>query len=290
MDRTQIFETERPRLRRVAARVLGDEAEAEDVVQDTWLRLHRAGGSDEGGDAIANLPGWLTTVTTRLCLDRLRARSTAVDPVTEVEVPGAVPDPAEGVAQAEAVGGALQVVLDRLGPAERVALVLHDSFGVEFSTVAAVLGSSPEAARKHASRARAKIGRPQPEQDAVGRPADWEVVDAFMVAAKEGDFARLLQLLAPGVAVRADRAAAVVGTPERIDGRGEVAAFFDGSAHAALPVFLGGRPGAAWFDRGRAMVLFDFVVADGQVQDITFRAEPAVLDALVRRSGGTARA
>lgn len=286
MDRTQIFETERPRLRRVAARVLGDEAEAEDVVQDAWLRLHRAGGSDEGGDAIANLPGWLTTVTTRLCLDRLRARSTAAAPVPEVEARGAVPDPAEGMARAESVGGALQLVLDRLGPAERVALVLHDSFGVEFSTVAAVLGSSPAAARKHASRARAKIGRPEPEQDVVGRPADWEVVDAFMAAAREGDFDRLLQLLAPGVAVRADRAAAVVGTPERIDGRDEVAAFFDGSAHAALPVFLGGRPGAAWFDRGRAMVLFDFVVADGQVQDITFRAEPAVLDALVRRRGG----
>ncbi len=277
MDQTEAFEAERPRLVRIAARVLGDPAEAEDVVQGAWLRLHRTEAE------IDSLPAWLTTVTTRLCLDRLRARVPA--PRADLPVTETAPDPAEEVALAETVGVALQMVLDRLSPLERVAFVLHDSFGFEFFTIAAVLDTTPVAARKLASRARSKISQPAPE-DAL---SDWEVVDAFMAAAREGDFDRLLQLLAPDASVAADRAAILAGTPEQIEGRHEVASFLNGSARSALPVFVGDRPGAAWFHRGQVMVLFDFAIAHGLVQGITFCAEPEVLVQVVRRDGETRR-
>ena len=193
----------------------------------------------------------------------------------------AAPDPADDMALAETVGIALQVVLDRLTPRERVAFVLHDSFGFEFSTIAVILDTTPVTARKLASRARTKVGQPAAEDQL----ADWEVVDAFMAAAREGDFDRLLRLLAPEVAVTADDAAILVGTPARIQGRHEVATFFNGSAQAALPVFVGDHPGAAWFLRGRAMVLFDFTIVDGSVRSITFRAAPEVLAQVARRNG-----
>lgn len=270
-DRTRAFEAERPRLTGLAARILGDHAEAEDIVQQAWLRLHGTTAR------IDSLPAWLTTVTSRLCLDRLKSRTP--EPHDEVEVPGTSPDAADEVALADTVGIALQVVIDRLTPGERVAFVLNDSFGFDFPTIAAVLDTTPAAARKLASRARAKVRQP-PSQD---RLSDWEVVDAFMAAARDGDFDSLLRLLAPDVGVSADAAAITMGTPERIDGRREVAEFFNGSAHAALPVFVGERPGAAWFHRGAATVLFDFTVADGRVTAITFRAEESVLTRVVRR-------
>lgn len=273
VDRTDIFESERPRLLRIASRVLDDRVEAQDIVQQAWLRLDRVETD------IESLPAWLTTVTTRLCLDRLKARIPM--PSAEIAVSETAPDPAEDIALAETVGAALQVVLDRLTPQERVAFVLHDSFGFEFSTIAGVLDTTPVAARKLASRARSKVGQ------AVVRDqlAEWEVVDAFMAAAREGNFDRLLRLLAPDADVVADDAAILAGTPDRIEGRDDVATFFNGSAHAALPVFVGDRPGSAWFHRGQAMVLFDFTVQDGLVCRITFRAEPQVLARVVRRDG-----
>lgn len=283
MDQTEIFEAERPRLLGIATRVLGDHAEAEDVVQQAWLRLDRTVSRDAGPDgagAIDNLPAWLTTVTTRLCLDRLRSRTPV--PVEELELVETAPDPADDVALADTVGIALQAVIDRLSPRERVAFVLHDSFGFEFATIAAVLDTTPAAARKLASRARAKVAQPTAE-DAL---ADWEVVDAFMAAAREGDFERLLQLLAPDAVVGADEAAILAGTPAAIEGRDEVAAFFNGSAHSALAVFVADRPASAWFLRGEAKVVFDFAVDGGRVTGITFRAEPAVLAQVVRRAGG----
>lgn len=276
MEATEVFEAERPRLLLLAARVLSDRGEAEDVVQQAWLRLHSAEAD------LASVPAWLTTVTTRLCLDRLRARVPV--PHESIEV-GTAPDPAGEVALADAVGVALQVVLERLTPKERVAFVLHDSFAFDFATIAAVLGTTPVAARKLASRARSKIAPPAAED----RLADWQVVDAFMAAAREGDFELLLQLLAPDVVVRADEAAVLVGTPDRIDGRDKVASFFNGSASAALAASFGGRPAAAWFHRGRARVLFDFAVAGGLVERITFRADPEALAQVVRRDGDTDR-
>ncbi len=277
MDQTEVFEAERPRLVGLASRVLADHAEAEDVVQQAWLRLHRTPAE------IDNLPAWLTTVTTRLCLDRLRARTPT--PVAEVEVVGTAPDPADDVALADTVGVALQAVLDRLTPQQRVAFVLRDSFGFEFSTIAAVLDTTPVAARKLASRARSRVGVAVPDDEL----ADWELVDAFMAAAREGDFDRLLRLLAPDAAVRADADAILAGTPERIDGGREVATFFNGSAQAALPVYVDDRPGAAWFHRGEAQVVFDFELVDGVVRRITFRASPAVRAQVTRRDGAERR-
>jgi RNA polymerase sigma-70 factor (ECF subfamily) len=277
VDQTDEFERERPRLVAIASRILGDHAEAEDVVQQAWLRLHLS------DTEIESLPAWLTTVTTRLCLDRLRARTPV--PVGDVEREELTRDPADDVALADTVGLALQVVLDRLGPRERVAFVLHDSFGFEFATIAAVLDTTPAAARQLASRARAKVVQPGSE-DAL---TDWEVVDAFMDAARNGEFDRLLRLLAPDAGVTADDAAILMGTPREIVGPDEVATFFNGSAQAALPVFIGDRPGSAWFQRGEARVVFDFTVADGLVRAITFRAAPEALSRVVRRDGGQAR-
>lgn len=291
MDRTWEFELERGRLTRIAGSVLGDPAEAEDVVQQAWLRLERSEAS-----AIANLGGWLTTVVTRLCLDRLKA-AVPVPVEPDPSVPGSqagsgsgtavssAPDPADDVVLADSVGSALQVVLDRLTPTERVAFVLHDSFAVDFPTIAGILDCTPAAARKLASRARSKVAR---NQD-VGAPVDRLVVDAFLAAAREGEFARLLELLAPDVVVVGDPVAVGIGTPDRIEGREAVAGFFNGAAAAALPVFVHDRPGAAWFDRGTARVAFDFRVAGGVVTRIDFRAEPAALDAIRRRRRGEAR-
>jgi RNA polymerase sigma-70 factor (ECF subfamily) len=271
------FEAERGRLQRIAARILGDPHAAEDVVQQAWLRLH---STDE---PIENLPGWLTTVTSRLCLDRLRARTPV--PTESIEVEATAPDPADDVVLADSVGIALQVVLDRLTPSERVAFVMHDSFGFDFELIASMLDTTPAAARKLASRARAKV-RPAAPEDAL---ADWEIVDAFMAAAREGDFARLLELLAPDAVVSADAAASALGTPTRLEGRDEVAGFFNGAAAAAFPVFVDGRPGAAWIHRGEFKVAFDFTVEAGKVRHVQFRADGDVLAGVRRREGGLAR-
>lgn len=277
MDQTEGFEAERVRLVGLASRVLGDHAEAEDVVQQAWLRLH-------GTEAeIDNLPAWLTTVTTRLCLDRLRSRTPV--PSDDVDTGETADDPADDVMLADTVGLALNVVLDQLSPRERVAFVLHDSFGFDFPTIAAVLDTSPVAARKLASRARAKVSQPRPED----RLADWQVVDAFMAAARNGEFAQLIRMLAPDATVTADDAAILAGTPRSIEGREEVATFFNGSAQAALPVFVGERPSSAWFHRGEAKVVFDFTVRDSVVRAITFRAAPDVLSRVVRRDGDRRR-
>lgn len=277
MDQTDVFEAERPRLVGIASRILGDHAEAQDVVQQAWLRLHLTDAE------IESLPAWLTTVTTRLCLDRLRSRIPV--PVDDLESGERADDPADDVVLADTVGLALNVVLDRLSPRERVAFVLHDSFGFEFSTIATLLDTTPAAARKLASRARAKVTQPRPEDSLT----DWEMVDAFMAAARHGDFDRLLRLLAPDAVVTADDAAILAGTPRRIEGRGEVAAFFNGSAQAALPIFVGDRPGSAWFHLGEAKVIFDFTLDDGLVRAITFRATPDALSQVVRREGGRRR-
>ena len=277
MDQTDAFIAERPRLVGLATRILGDPSEAEDVVQQAWLRLH---GTDV---AIDNLPAWLTTVTVRLCLDRLRLR--VPTPEAELELTETAADPADEVTLADTVRVALQVVLDRLTPNERVAFVLHDSFGFEFPTIAAVLDTTPTAARKLASRARAKVRQPAREDQLT----DWEVVDAFLAAAREGDFTRLLHLLAPDAVVSADEAALLAGTPQRIEGQQEVATFFNGAAKAALPVYIGDRPGAAWFHLGEARVAFDFAIANGLVQGITFRADPELLAGITKRRDGERR-
>ncbi|MCJ1712894.1 sigma-70 family RNA polymerase sigma factor [Curtobacterium sp. VKM Ac-2922] len=284
MGEAEVFEHERRRLVNIASRILDDRGDAEDVVQLAWFRFHAT------TDAITNVPAWLTTVTTRLCLDRLRARVPVPmelhDDLVESDrgAGGAdAADPAQRTEHREAVGQALGVVLDELTPTERVAWVLHEVFAFDFTTIGTILDRTPEAARKLASRARARLA--DAERDGV--MGDAEVVDAFMSAARGGDLGRLLSLLAPGATVGADPAAIAAGTPRAIDGREAVAAFFDGSARAAVPALVGGRPGAAWFHRGRPMVAFDFTVVDGLVEAITFRADPAVLTEVVHRRRST---
>lgn len=278
MDLTAAFEEERPQLLRVAARMLGDPHEAQDVVQNAWIRMYSS------RDDIRNLPAWLTTVTTRLCLDRLRLRVPLPTVASDVDDVDGSPDPLEEAMLAETVGVALQVLLDRLTPTERVAFVLHDCFGFDFVAVGDILGRTPQAARKLASRARGKVVQIDPGIDDQRFQADAMVVDAFLAAARGGRFAELLTLLAPAVTVDADAAAIELGTPVHIEGGQQVAQFFNGAAKAAVPVIIGTRPGAAWFHRGEARVAFEFSVDGGMVQRITFRADPSLL-ADVRRRG-----
>lgn len=271
---TAAFEAERTRLTRIAGRLLGDHAEAEDAVQNAWIRLAR------NETAIDNLPGWLTTVTTRLCLDRLRSKLPA--PEEDLDLDEAAPDPADDVVLADSVGDALQVVLDRLSPSERVAFVLHDSFAVDFPAVATILGVSPAAARKLASRAREKV-RAQSRADVPPeRRGNAAVIDAFLSAARNGEFERLLTLLAPDVIVEGDAAAVALGTP-RLVGRAQVAGLVNGGVKTAFPVFIGERPGLAWLHRGEFKVAFDFVIEEGVVHRIDLRADPAVLAEVHKR-------
>lgn len=272
MDAIEQFEAERIRLVRIATGLLDDRAEGEDMAQQAWLRFQGA------GKVIDNVPAWLTVVTTRLCLDRLRSKAPL--PIEPAQLPDAevTPDPADQVILADRVGAALQIVLERMSPAERVAFVLHDTFGMEFRTIATILSVSPDAARKLASRARSRIPSTAPE----GTTADRDVVDAFLAAARGGNFARLVHLLAPHVLVTADTEAVAAGTPQRLEGRESVASMFDGAAKAALAVSIGGRPGAAWFHQGLPRVVFDFTVRNGVVEAITFRARPDVLASVQR--------
>ena len=277
VDQTAQFEQQRPRLLRVAGRVLGDPHEAEDIVQNAWLRM-------DGADSdIENLPGWLTTVTTRLCLDRLRARIPV--PEANVDTVETAPDASEDIALAETVAVALHILLDRLTPTERVAFVLHDSFGFDFPTIAEILGRTPAAARKLASRARIKIAQPATRSANLTGQADWQVVDAFLIAARNGDFTRLLELLAPNVVVQGDPTAVTLGTPDRLEGAEQVAQFFNGAAKSAFPVYIEDRPGAAWIHRGELKVVFEFTIDRGRVQRIEFRAHPKILDQVQKRQG-----
>jgi len=268
------FEAERARLTRIAERLLGDHAEAEDAVQNTWIRLAR------NETPIDNLPGWLTTVTTRLCLDRLRSKLPA--PEEDLDLDETAPDPADDVVLVDTVGNALQVVLDRLTPSERVAFVLHDSFAVDFPAVATILGVSPAAARKLASRARGKLKTEAAAEEPPLQPGNAAVIDAFLSAARHGEFERLLELLAPDVVVEGDAAAVALGTP-RLVGRGQVADLVNGGVKTAFPVFIGERPGLAWLHRGEFKVAFDFVISDGMVRRIDLRADPLVLAEVRKR-------
>lgn len=274
-EQTSVFVAERPRLVRIAERLLGDHAEAEDAVQNAWIRLSR------NESRIDNLPGWLTTVTTRLCLDRLRSK--LPDPRDDLEIDETAPDPADEVVLADSVGDALQVVLDRLGPSERVAFVLHDSFAVDFPTIAAILDSSPAAARKLASRARQKVaaaGAPARRSEGLDNTA---VVDAFLHAAKGGDLETLLELLAPDVIVEGADAAALALGSRRLVGREEVLGLVNGGMKTAFPVHLGDRPAVAWMHRGEYKVAFDITIVDGRIHRIDLRADPEVLATVRKR-------
>jgi len=264
------FDAERPRLRAIAIRILGSEADADDVVQETWLRLSRT-------DDIDDLPAWLTTVVTRLCLDQLRKRRTRSVAEAETPTDPAPVDPEADALLAEKMGDAMQVVIDALAPAERVAFVLHDVFGYPFDEISAVMGRSGTAVRQLASRARRKVqGVPEPVASKAARAESNRVVDAFLAAARGGELGTLLLLLAPDAVMRADLVAQEMGTHPVYDGAAAVAARFNGS-RGALPVTIDGELGAAWIHAGAVKVAFVFHVEAGLVREIELIADPDVL-------------
>ena len=267
------FEANRTHLRAVAYRMLGSVSDADDAVQEAWLRLSRS-----GTDGVENLGGWLTTVVARVCLDMLRSRaSRREDPFGE-QVPEPIAsreeaiDPEHEAVLADSVGLALMVVLDTLAPAERVAFVLHDMFGVPFDEIAPILRRTPAAARQLASRARRRVqGATVPDAD---RTRQRVIVDACLAAARGGDFDALLAVLDPGVVVRTDPAAVRAGAMAEVRGAPAVAETFSGRARAARPAVVEGAPGLVWMQHGRANMVFDFTIANGRVVGIDLIADP----------------
>ncbi|MGY1821932.1 sigma-70 family RNA polymerase sigma factor [Geodermatophilus sp. SYSU D00079] len=272
------FQAHRVHLRAVARRILGSTDEADDAVQEAWLRVQR-----NGVTGVDNLGGWLTTVVGRVCLDMLRHRSARrEEPLgPDVADPEGGPEPEGEAVLADSVGLALLVVLDTLTPPERLAFVLHDLFAVPFADVAAVLDRSPAAARQLASRARRRVQGAAPDaagaSDAGRRQ---EVVQAFLAAAREGDFAGLLAVLDPDVVLRADAAVPDLGGLERLSGREAVARAFLGKAQAARAALLDGAVGAGFVSDGRLRGALEFVVSGGRIVAVEVVSDPVVLAAL----------
>jgi RNA polymerase sigma factor (sigma-70 family) len=262
------FEENRPRLRRIAYRMLGSVSEADDAVQDTWLRLSRA---DAG--AIENLGGWLTTAVGRACLDLLRARATRREEPFATLPPRTIATwedmfgPDDEALLAESVGSALLVVLDTLNPAERLSFVLHDMFVVPFDQIAAIVGRSPAAARQLASRARRRVQGVEPSAPDPGRQR--AIVDAFLAAARGGDFEALLGLLDPNVVLRADRTAVEAGAARAVRGATAVATTFSRHPTAARPALVNGAAGAVWWSSPtRPRAVFEFRLRGARIVDI----------------------
>jgi RNA polymerase sigma factor (sigma-70 family) len=268
------FEENRTHLRAVAYRMLGSVSEADDAVQETWLRLSR---TDTW--SVENLGGWLTTVVGRVCLDMLRARrARREESLEERAAPGVTAthegavDPEHEAVMADSVGLAMLVVLEALEPAERVAFVLHDMFAVPFDEIATIVGRSPAASRQLASRARRRV-----QGGATARTADLSrqrvIVDAFLAASRAGDFDALLAVLDPDIVVRADRAAVELGSVAEVRGAPAVANTFAGRARAARPALVDGAPGLVWTVGRRPRVVFDFKIAGGRIVGIELIAD-----------------
>ena len=273
------FEDHRTRLRAVAYRMLGSTTEADDAVQEAWLRLHRTDTSD-----VENLGGWLTTVVARVCLNVLQSRRSRREVPLDTHVPEQAAgredrlDPEYQALLADAVGPALLVVLDTLAPAERLAFVLHDMFAVPFDDIAPIVGKSPAAARQLASRARRRVRGAEPASEADVR-RQREVVDAFLAAARNGEFDALLELLDPDVVMRADPAAVLAGAGGARGARA-VAETFSGRARAARVALVDGAPALVWSQGGQPRAVFDFTIADGKIVAIDLLMDPDQLEGL----------
>ncbi len=271
------FEAHRTHLRAVAYRMLGSRSEADDAVQESWLRLSRSDTS-----VVENLGGWLTTVVARVCLDMLRSRRYRREEPEGAHVPEPIvsreggTDPEQEALLADSVGLALLVVLDTLAPAERVAFVLHDLFAVPFDEIAPIVGRSPTAARQLASRARRRVqgAAAVPDADLTRKR---EVVDAFLAASRGGDFYALLAVLDPDVVLRADSAAMAAGASREVRGARAVAETFKGRARAAQPALVNGAAGAVWALGGQPRVVFGFTITRGKIVAIDLLADPAHL-------------
>jgi RNA polymerase sigma-70 factor (ECF subfamily) len=278
---TEEFERHRARLRAVAYRMLGSMNEAEDAVQESWLRLSRA-----GGDSVVNLGGWLTTVVARVSLDMLRARRARREELVDSRLPEPIVvnvgdwDPEEEAVLADSVGLALLVVLDTLTPSERLAFVLHDMFGVPFDEIAPIVDRSPTAARQLASRARRRVrgATPVSEPDLARQR---EVVDAFLAASRAGDFEALLAVLDPDVVFRIDAGGVAPRARPPVVGAEAVArqVLSRGSRFAefARPAIVNGSAGFVIVPVDRPFAVVGFTVSDGRIVEIDLIADPEKL-------------
>ncbi|MCO6004086.1 sigma-70 family RNA polymerase sigma factor [Actinoallomurus purpureus] len=278
------FEAHRDHLRAVAYRMLGSLAEADDAVQEAWLKLNRADVGD-----VENLGGWLTTVVGRVCLDMLRARTARREEPLEARLPDPVVggvgglDPEHEALVADSVGLALLVVLQSLGPAERLAFVLHDMFAVPFEEIAPIVGRSPAAARQLASRARRRVqgAAPVPDPDLMRQR---EVVDAFLAASRGGDIEGLVAVLHPDVVLRSDRGAVPGGWTEVRGARavsGQAAAFNRfATAFSTRPALVNGAAGIVSLVDGRPVSVLGFTVTNGMIAAIDILADPERLRGL----------
>ena len=277
------FEEQRPRLRGVAFRMLGSVSEADDALQDAWLRISR---TDTGG--VENPAGWLTTVVARVCLNMLRTRERRREDPLEVRVPDPIISNARGVdgeyeaLLADSVGLALMVVLENLSPAERLAFVLHDMFGVPFDEIATMLERTPTATRQLASRARRRVqGQPTSPDPDLSRQR--EVVDAFFAASRDGDFDRLVAVLDPDIVLRSDGGAGrpqlslVVHGAENVASQALVARRLSPWVRPAL---VNGAAGVVVAPHGRPVSVMAFTVADGRIVAIDVLSDPHRLEAL----------
>jgi RNA polymerase sigma-70 factor, ECF subfamily len=275
------FDESRARLRAVAQRMLGSTSEAEDAVQEAWLKVSRSDALE-----VKNLGGWLTTVVARVCLDILRSRRSRREEqlMPAIDAPGDR-DPESDFVLADAIGPALLLVLDRLTPTERVAFVLHDLFDLSFEEIAPILERTPAAARQLASRARRTVrGASAPAPDIVRQR---ELVSAFLAASRDGDFERLVAALSPDAVLRADDLAVRMATANQRHGapvlkseeRGAsgVATVFKGRASAALSALIDGEPGAVWAVGGQVRAAFVFTIESGRISSIEIVMEPARL-------------
>src|SRR5579862_950020 len=285
------FEALRPHLRGVAYRVLGSFSDADDAVQEAWLRLSRSDVSD-----VSNLRAWLTTVTSRVALSMLESRGSRREDVhAEVSEPRADGGlgggasgplgPEDEALLGDEVSAALQIVLDELEPRERLAFVLHDLFAVPFDDIAPVVDGTSASARQLASRARRRLRATSPQEVATSLAARADqqraVVDAFFAAARSAEFAALLQILDPDVVMRADAVAARMGADESLTGADAVARWINGRAAGAVPATVGGEPGAAWAVHGTVRVAFGFTIGDdGRITAISLIGDPDTLTGL----------
>ena len=274
------FEAHRALLRTVAYRMLGSLSEADDAVQETWLRLERV-----EADRLDNLAGWLRTVVTRICLDMLRSRRSRREDLTEQQVFDQVPEPVHGsrpeeqALLADSVSRALLVVLDTLDPGERIAFVLHDMFAVPFDQIAPIVERSTDATKKLASRARRKV-RGTPVIPAAELARQRRVVTAFLTAARAGDLAGILAVLAPDVVRRADASALPPGAAAVVRGARAVAEGTAALAHrsqVAEPALVNGTVGVVVAPRGRLLFVLTFLVEDDRITEYEVIADPARL-------------
>jgi RNA polymerase sigma-70 factor (ECF subfamily) len=272
------FEEQRPHLRAVAYRMLGSTGEADDAVQEAWLRLSRS-----DADEIENLGGWLTTVVARICLNMLRSRNSRREQPLDIHVPDPIVDPIDGTDPeheailADSVGIAMLMVLETLNPAERLAFVLHDMFGVPFEEIAPIVDRTPDAARQLASRGRRRLraADPTPEPDLAEQR---EVVEAFVAAAREGDFDRLVNVLHPDVVLRADfgpgRDATEVRGAEAVISQARTFAAMGARGHL---VRVNGGVGTVAFLDGELLSVGAMRVREGRIVEVDFLSDPARL-------------